>query len=138
MTEMDYAETVKRLASAREKAGISQRKMAVALGLTPSALSMIESGERNTGFPTLLAYAEKVGLRLDFTLTPQTGTVQVDVPQQLRPLIDAARSLDDGMVGEITTIISFLPAAPSEFRAGILAALRTMAHALPGRLQPAS
>ena len=54
-----------RIAECREKAGLSQSGLARIIGTSQSAVSMIESGERNPSYAMLYKIAPALGLGLD-------------------------------------------------------------------------
>ena len=58
---MNYGKRIKQL---REQAGLSQTKLAEIAGVTPQAISMIESGERNIVTKTADKLAAALGVRL--------------------------------------------------------------------------
>mgnify|MGYP000877830116 CR=1 FL=1 len=58
---MNYGKRIKEL---REQAGLSQTRLAQIAGVTPQAISMIESGERNIITKT----ADKIAAALGVTL----------------------------------------------------------------------
>jgi len=58
---MNYGKRIKEL---REQAGLSQTKLAEIAGVTPQAISMIESGERNIVTKTANKIAGALGVRL--------------------------------------------------------------------------
>jgi len=58
---MNYGKRIKEL---REQAGLSQTRLAQITGVTPQAISMIESGERNIITKT----ADKIAAALGVTL----------------------------------------------------------------------
>lgn len=57
-----------RIAELRAERGVSQRRLADVLGLDPSALSRIESGERGLAVGELVAVAEFLGVDTDALL----------------------------------------------------------------------
>ena len=123
---MTYDEAIKLLIQGRTNAGISQRKMAARLDLTPQALSMIESGTRHTGLDTLSRYANEVGMNLEIDVHPKVGMAQLQVPAEKVGLVNAAVALPPEMASEMEEIIRALPGAPANFRAGVLSALRSL------------
>jgi len=127
---MTYEDVVQKLIAAREAQHISQRKMAQRLGMTPQALSMIEGGLRHTGPETLANYAAEVGLRYDMILSPTTGMVSMEIPAENLELIEAASRLPPEIAAEVIMEMKALPAAPPAFRAGVMAALRSLLPAV--------
>jgi transcriptional regulator with XRE-family HTH domain len=101
---MTYDEAIKLLIQGRTNAGISQRKMAARLDLTPQALSMI----------------------LEIDVHPKVGMAQLRVPAEKVGLVNAAIALPPEMASEMEEIIRALPGAPANFRAGVLSALRSL------------
>jgi Zn-dependent peptidase ImmA (M78 family)/predicted HTH domain antitoxin/DNA-binding XRE family transcriptional regulator len=79
---MDYAELGRRIRQAREEATLSQDVVAQYLGLTRSAVSLIESGKRKVDSLELRAFSQLVGRSVAFFLDDETATVK-------------AQSLDD-------------------------------------------
>ena len=59
---MNYGKRIKQL---REQAGLSQTKLAEIAGVTPQAISMIESGERNIVTKTANKIAGALGVTLN-------------------------------------------------------------------------
>ena len=59
---MNYGKRIKQL---REQAGLSQTKLAEIAGVTPQAISMIESGERNIITKTADKIAGALGVTLN-------------------------------------------------------------------------
>jgi len=58
-----------RIAELRAERGVSQRRLADALELDPSALSRVESGERGLAVGELVAAAEFLGVEIDALLS---------------------------------------------------------------------
>lgn len=58
----------RRIAVLRAERGVSQRRLAAAMGLDPSALSRIESGERGLAVDELVAAAEFLAVDTDALL----------------------------------------------------------------------
>ena len=59
---MNYGKRIKEL---REQAGLSQTRLAQIAGVTPQAISMIESGERNIVTKTANKIAGALGVTLN-------------------------------------------------------------------------
>lgn len=57
-----------RIGEVRQQRGVSQRRLAAALDIDPSALSRIESGERGLAVSELVAAAEFLGIAPDTLL----------------------------------------------------------------------
>lgn len=73
---MDYAELGRRVRQAREEATLSQDVVAQHLGLTRSAVSLIESGKRKVDSLELRAFSRLVGRSVAFFLDDETATVK--------------------------------------------------------------
>ncbi|MCP9491409.1 MAG: helix-turn-helix domain-containing protein [Solirubrobacteraceae bacterium MAG38_C4-C5] len=65
---LDQAAVGHRIADLRAERGVSQRRLAAALDLDPSALSRIESGERGLAVGELVAAAAFLGVDTDAIL----------------------------------------------------------------------
>lgn len=61
------------IAALRAERGVSQRRLAQAIGLDASALSRIESGERGLAVGELVAVAEYLGVDVDRLLLDEAG-----------------------------------------------------------------
>ena len=59
---------MQRLRTIREKRGISQLKLAMALGLTQNSVSRYESGAREADYKTLVALADYFNVSIDYLL----------------------------------------------------------------------
>ncbi|MBC6480646.1 MAG: helix-turn-helix domain-containing protein [Hormoscilla sp. GM7CHS1pb] len=70
---MDYAELGHRIRQAREEATLSQDVVAQHLGLTPSAVSLIESGKRKVDSLELRSFSQLVGKSVAFFLDDETA-----------------------------------------------------------------
>ena len=68
MSYLTQEQVGQRIAELRAQRGVSQRRLADALGLDPSALSRIESGERGLAVGELVAAAEFLGVETDVLL----------------------------------------------------------------------
>lgn len=64
-----------RIAELRAERGVSQRRLATALSVDPSALSRIESGDRGLAVGELLAAAEFLGVDADDLLRDERDAV---------------------------------------------------------------
>jgi Zn-dependent peptidase ImmA (M78 family)/DNA-binding XRE family transcriptional regulator/predicted HTH domain antitoxin len=73
---MDYAELGRRIRQAREEATLSQDAVAQHLGLTRSAVSLIESGKRKVDSLELRSFSQLVGRSVVFFLDDETATVR--------------------------------------------------------------
>ncbi|GAB4383620.1 MAG: hypothetical protein Kow00121_45810 [Elainellaceae cyanobacterium] len=72
---MNYAELGCRIRQAREEAALSQDVVAQHLGLTRSAVSLIESGKRKVDSLELRAFSQFVGKSVAFFLDDEVATV---------------------------------------------------------------
>lgn len=68
MSYLSQEQVGRRIAELRTERGVSQRRLATALDLDPSALSRIESGERGLAVAELVAAAEFLGVDTDTLL----------------------------------------------------------------------
>jgi transcriptional regulator with XRE-family HTH domain len=59
---MDTESLGKRIAALREEKGLSQSALATLMGTSQSAISQIESGQRNPSFSTILQMAAALGV----------------------------------------------------------------------------
>ena len=67
----------RRIAQLREDAGISQRRLAAAIGLDPSALSRVENGARGLAVGELTAIADHLGVDLESILRDDEEAVML-------------------------------------------------------------
>lgn len=78
-TEPEYASMGDRLRQARLARGLSLRKLAEVLGVSPSLISQVETGRAKPSVNTLYALANELGISLDVLLfmdTQPPGTVE--------------------------------------------------------------
>ncbi len=75
MSYLTQQEVGERLAELRAARDLSQRDLAEAIGLDPSALSRIESGERGLGVGELVATADYLGMNTDQLLRTEQDAV---------------------------------------------------------------
>ena len=59
----------KRIAQLRQSKGLSQAKLAKALGLSTSAIAMYEQGRREPSVSVLIALADTLDVTLDYLIT---------------------------------------------------------------------
>ena len=59
------------LAAVRQDLGLTQAQLASAAGVTPSAISQVESGSRGLSVDTLIALADRLGVTLDRLVSAQ-------------------------------------------------------------------
>ena len=98
MSYLTQEQVGRRIAELRAERGVSQRRLAAALGLDPSALSRIESGERGLAVGELVAAAEFLGVETDALLRDD-----VDAAPLFRN--DGGVEEADAAVAEFTAII---------------------------------
>lgn len=93
---MNYAELGRRIRSAREEATLSQDVVAQHLGLTRSAVSLIESGKRKVDSLELRSFSRLVGKSVAFFLDDEPNTAKTqsidDDPTQI--LFSANQAVD--------------------------------------------
>ena len=58
-----------RIAQLRRRQGLSQAKLACALGLSTSTIAMYEQGRREPSVSVLIALADALGVTIDYLLT---------------------------------------------------------------------
>lgn len=75
MSYLTQEQVGKRIAELRAERGVSQRRLATALSVDPSALSRIESGDRGLAVGELLAAAEFLGVDADDLLRDERDAV---------------------------------------------------------------
>ena len=67
-----------RIAQLRRRQGLSQAKLACALGLSTSTIAMYEQGRREPSVSVLIALADALGVTIDYLITgclPQSPTI---------------------------------------------------------------
>ena len=72
---VDAAELGRRIASLRAEHHVAQRRLAEEIGIDPSALSRVESGERGLAVGELVALASFFGISTDALLRVETDPV---------------------------------------------------------------
>jgi transcriptional regulator with XRE-family HTH domain len=82
-----------RLREERERAGLSQRKLAGRLGLSPSLISQLESGSTKPSVGTLYAIVTELGVSLDSVLR---GTDEPPSPVAVEPNTGATPVVSPG------------------------------------------
>lgn len=103
---MVYDDVGKRIQQAREEAGLSQEELASMLGLTQSALSNYELGKRRLHLANLQEIARNLN-------KPLRCFLEFDEPPgEIAPADDEGT---DGLTGEITQLVSGLPAQEKLF-----------------------
>ncbi len=98
MSYLTQEQVGRRLAELRAERGVSQRRLAAALGLDPSALSRVESGDRGLAVGELVAASEFLGVDTDMLLRSEADAV---------PLFrnDGGADEADAAVAEFTAIM---------------------------------
>lgn len=98
MSYLTQQQVGERLAQLRAERSVSQRGLADAVGLDPSALSRIESGERGLAVGELVAAAEHLGVETDRLLCDE---------QDAAPLFrtDGGREQGEGAVADFAAVI---------------------------------
>lgn len=98
MSFLTHEQLGQRIADLRSQRGVSQRRLAEVLGLDPSALSRIESGERGLAVSELVALAEFLGVDIDALLRDEVDAL---------PLFrnEGGPEQGDAAVAEFTSII---------------------------------
>src|SRR4030066_329861 len=71
----------KRIKQIRENEGISQEKLSSAIGISRSAISQIESGERKITAEELVLLANKFNISLENLINPDI-TPQISLPEK--------------------------------------------------------
>lgn len=84
-----------RIAQLRQRKGLSQAKLATAVGLSASAIAMYEQGRREPSVNIIIALARALDVTIDFLLTGQ--------PPQF-PSLSAGTDLDRAHL--IATVLS--------------------------------
>jgi|AntDryMetagUQ889_1029465.scaffolds.fasta_scaffold44140_1 transcriptional regulator with XRE-family HTH domain len=98
MSYLTQEQLGERVADLRAERGVSQRRLADVLGLDPSALSRIESGERGLAVGELVSGAEFLGVDPDALLRDE-----VDATPRFRNEGDPEQG--DAAVAEFASII---------------------------------
>lgn len=101
MSYLTQEQVGQRIAELRAERGVSQRRLATALSVDPSALSRIESGDRGLAVGELLAAAEFLGVDADDLLRDERDAV---------PLFR-----NDGGTGEAEAAIAEFTAVMDDF-----------------------
>lgn len=71
-----------RLREERERAGLSQRKLAKSLGLSPSLISQLESGQTKPSVGTLYSIVTELGVSLDSIMRGEEGPTSPRVVEE--------------------------------------------------------
>lgn len=107
MSDDDRKQLGRRLRDAREYLGLSQDEAAKAVGLTRSAISLIESGQRRVDAIELCRFAELY----QRPMSDLAGTVEISAPAlspTLAHLVRTAQKLTDGDRAELVRFAEFL------------------------------
>ena len=96
----------KRLAQVREDAGFTQSSLARAVGLSQSAISQIEAGDRNPSYETIRQLAEAMSLTPAYLVG---GEVE-GLTEGEQALFRQYRGLDDAAKRELEQFAGFLRA----------------------------
>jgi transcriptional regulator with XRE-family HTH domain len=80
-TEPEYATMGDRLRQARHARGMSLRRLAEVLGMSPSLISQVETGRAKPSVNTLYALANELGISLDVLLFMDTAPPTQDVAE---------------------------------------------------------
>jgi len=95
-----------RLAQVRDDAGFTQSSLARVVGLSQSAISQIESGERNPTYDTIRALAEAMNLTPAYLIGGEPQGLQPDEVAHFRQL----RNLPPNAREELEQFAAFLRA----------------------------
>ncbi len=100
MTYLTQEQVGRRIAELRTEREVSQRRLAAALDLDPSAMSRIETGERGLAVRELVAAAEFLGVGADTLLRDEVDAKPLfrndgDVSQAEAALAEFVAVMDD-------------------------------------------
>ena len=88
-----------RIAEIREQAGLSQSALARAIGISQSAISQIESGERNPSYDMLRQLAQALGVSVPHLVGAEVEKLNPDEQEHFRNYRglapEARRELED-------------------------------------------
>lgn len=82
MKDIDKNILAKRITEERKKNGLSQAKLAEDSGVTPGAISQIESGQRTPTIPVLSRIARVLGVSVDYLTGKSDKSELEDLLQQ--------------------------------------------------------
>jgi transcriptional regulator with XRE-family HTH domain len=117
MTDKERKSLGARLRDARDYLGLSQEEAARAVGLTRSAISLIESGQRKVDALELKKFCEVYQRQV----SEFTGDVEIDaapMPETVQILARAASKLTDADQVELLRFAEFLSAKPTKGTGG--------------------
>lgn len=106
------AQLGKALREVRQKAGLSQPRLAALLGVTHSTISRIETGRRSTGIDLVTRWYAACGLVLE--------SVDVHGPQHARTIAVAVSELSEDEVNAVAAIIDAWPSLSERVKGRIL------------------
>lgn len=110
-----YREVGKRIQDARDKAGLTQEQLAIAVGYkSATAISFIEAGERKLRVGELEKIADKLSCDIQYLLTGTTDK-KVTVRMALRA---EHNNLDADSINKIESFISFVKSEQDGRRGG--------------------
>ncbi|MBJ3774097.1 XRE family transcriptional regulator [Acuticoccus mangrovi] len=92
-----------RIRNQRRTAGVTQRDLASAVGVSPAYLSLIESDKRQIGGRLLRRIAERLGV-------PAEAFTAVSDDRLAADLDEVSRSFDEGPPGNAAELVAFSPA----------------------------
>lgn len=70
----------KRIREKREMLELTQEQLAIATGLTPQYVSLIEQGKRDPSVSSLSRLAEELGITVDYLITGKETTIASTIP----------------------------------------------------------
>ena len=105
----------KRLAKVREDAGFTQSSLARAVGLSQSAISQIEAGERNPSYETIRQLAEAMNLSPAYLVG---GEVDEGLTESEQALFRQYRGLSDSSKRELEQFADYLRAKSASKKRG--------------------
>jgi transcriptional regulator with XRE-family HTH domain len=84
-----------RLRAQRERNGIGLRELARRLGISPSAISQIETGRSRPSVSTLYAIVNELGMSLDELFSGSAGSREGAPPEGRAEMVERRRGTDD-------------------------------------------
>ena len=118
----DKIRTLREEKRATDPGNFSGRQFAIALGISPTYLSKIETGELPASAELLKAMALKLGTNVDELLAlgnkidPELDTIIKEKPQIMADLLRTASGLSKEQLDKVRTFMNFVQAenAPAE------------------------